>query len=145
MRWFAFLLTPLFLLGQNYSNTITVSSAVGGSSPAATLAAFDVTVAAGLDQTVDDAVGVVAGLGITRSGLASVSVVVPQGRDAVTRLAWTFRWLQPFSNMKAATALLGALQKAMIQNKSAASLSYAVQAPVPAPSSGLVCDLGAAI
>ena len=127
-----FLLIPTVpLLAQLANNTVTVTASQS-STAQPDEAVFSVTVASGLDKSLDDAVAAVSSLGITAANLVQISSPLPANSSSVPlptnipapSLGWTFQLVVPFSKMKDTTAALASLQKSISQDNSGLSLSF---------------------
>jgi uncharacterized protein YggE len=121
------------LLAQLANNTVTVTA-----SQSSTLqpdeAVLSVTVSSGVDKSLDDVVGAVAGLGITATSLVQISSPLTASSSSVPlpsnvpapSFGWTFQLVVPFSKLKDTTSALASLQKSIPQNNSGLSLSYSL-------------------
>jgi len=141
------ILFPALLFGQLSNNTVTVTAS-RGSNPQPDQLIFGVTVSSGIDKSLDDIVGAVAGSGITAANLAQVGdqsgSYQPGPLPPQPMLAWTFQLIVPFAKMKDTTASLTSLQKTIAQKNNGLSLSFAVQGTqVSAQSQS--CDLAGLI
>jgi uncharacterized protein YggE len=118
----ASILSPALLCAQTSltaTNSVTVTAAEASTAQPSE-AIFLITVNSPFATSVSDVEASVSSLGITQSGLLTVSTTSP------SLLAWTFQLITPFSNQKATAAALAALQNGIAQNNSGLSLSFSV-------------------
>ena len=118
--------TPL--LAQLVNNSVTVTASQS-STAQPDEAVFSVTVASGLDKSLDDAVAAVSSLGITAANLLAVNSTLPGWTLATAppptpTLNWVFQLVVPLAKSNDTTAALTALQKSISQNNSGLTLSF---------------------
>jgi len=136
------------LLAQFSNNTVTVTASQNATAQPDE-AVFSVTVGAGVDKSLDDAVAAVSGLGITAANLVAVNAAsawfnVPLGAPVPpgsSNLAWTFQLTVPFSKLKDITAALTSLEKSIPQNNSGLSLSFALSGTRVSAQQAPACNL----
>src|SRR4029077_9630044 len=101
-RLFAALaLAPALVFGQLGSGTVTVTSS-RTSNPQPDQAVFSVSVASGIDRSLDDIVAALSGTGLSAANLSGVSFQPPILPSPT--LEWTFQLVAPLSNIKGTTA-----------------------------------------
>jgi hypothetical protein len=133
-------LFPILLFGQISNNTVTVTASQSAT-VAPDLVVFWVAVGSGFDQSLNDVVAAVSGLGLTAANLVGVNVqpqplavdppggaggVLPGLAVLPSPLQWQFQLIVPFAKMKDTTAALAALQQSLGQNNSSLTLTYQV-------------------
>jgi uncharacterized protein YggE len=116
-----FFLSVGFLPAQSSTNTITVTVSQNASSQPDE-ALFNLTVASGVNQGLNDVVSALTGVGITSSDLTGLGY----SPTPSPRLQWQFQLAVPLSSVKATATALAALAKNISQSNSALSLSFSV-------------------
>jgi uncharacterized protein YggE len=146
------LISAVPLAAQIVNNTVTVTASQS-STAQPDEAVFSVTVASGLDKSLDDAVAAVSSLGITAANLVSVGVSPPglppppcvtvtsPPQCPPSNLQWNFQLVVPFSKLKDTTAALAALQKSISQNNSGLTLSFSLSGTPVSGQQAPTCNL----
>jgi len=140
-------LLPAVLLAQAGSGSVTVT-ATQSATASPDQAIYAVVVTSSLDKTLSDVLPSLAGLGLTAVSLTGLTSQT-SGNTVTTPpapapgLQWSFQFVAPFSNQKATTAALAALQSSMAQNGSGLTLSYSLSGAEVSAQQTPACDFGA--
>jgi hypothetical protein len=116
--------------GQLDSNSITVTASRGSSSGPPDQAVFSVSVASGVDTSLDDVIALLQGTGISAANLQAldeypVSTGVP-GQRAET-LNWRFSFNAPLAKNKDTIAILTNLQANIAKKNNGVTMSFSIQ------------------
>jgi uncharacterized protein YggE len=122
-----------FALAQTDANSITVvasrSTTTVQAPPDQTQ--FNVSVASGINASLDDVVGVLQGLGITAANLSSVNssgyYVNSTPNDPPPNLQWSFTLSVPVSKLKDTIGTLTTLQQSLAKKNNGFSVSFYLQ------------------
>jgi uncharacterized protein YggE len=138
----AWIFSPVLLLAQSPSNSVTVTASQNVSQQP-DQAVFGVSVTAGVDKSLDDIVSALAGSGITAASLVGITTpvaLVQVGAQPQPMLQWTFRLVVPLSKVKDTTSTLSALQQSVA--KADLTLSFGVQGTQVSSQAAPNCNFG---
>jgi uncharacterized protein YggE len=129
----SFLISAVLAFGQAEPNTVTVTaSQTVNLQPDQVL--FGVYVTASINESLDDVLAAVKGVGITIANLSNVSNgssfpvgILPGNPQLTPTLQWSFLLGVPFAQMKATVTTLTAIEQSIMQANSGFTLSFSVQ------------------
>jgi hypothetical protein len=143
-RWCLVLTICHAVLFAQLPNSVTVNASQSEGQPDS--AVFSVAVTSGYNQTLENIVDAISSLGITAANLTGIAlpntVLNPFGtlpRSGPPQEQWTFQLVVPFTQMKATSAALGALQQSFAQSTSGLTLSWSVSS---IQTSAATCNFG---
>lgn len=126
LRYFILLL-PALVFAQTPPNSVTVTAS-RNTNLAPDQALVSVTVTTPVSASMDDAVAVLQGTGITAADFSGVSTMqVVSGHESATQLAWSFLVPTDLTSLKAEFATLTTLQQTVAAKKNGMSVSFSVQ------------------
>ena len=112
------------------SNSIIVTASRGSSSGPPDQAVFSVSVASGVDTSLDDVIALLQGTGISAANLQAldeypISTGVPGQR--METLNWRFSFNAPLAKNKDTIAMLTNLQATIAKNNNGVTMSFSIQ------------------
>ena len=127
---FALALSLSTAFGQLDSNSIIVTASRGSSSGPPDQAVFSVSVASGVDTSLDDVIALLQGTGISAANLQAldeypISTGVPGQR--METLNWRFSFNAPLAKNKDTIAMLTNLQATIAKNNNGVTMSFSIQ------------------
>jgi hypothetical protein len=136
IRLAALFLTPLLAFAQLTLNSVTVTASRPNTGQPDTVR-FSLSLGSSSSATREEALGVVAGAGVTAGNFTGV---YSYGGSINPELAWSFVLTAPLSNLKATIASLAALQNNLAAEKKY-SLSFSVAGTEPSAGDCKLQDL----
>jgi hypothetical protein len=119
------------ILFAELTNSVTVNASQLAGQPDSVV--FSVAVTSGYDQTLENIVNAVSGLGITAANLTGLGMpnavlypTSPLPRSGPPQEQWTFQLVVPFAQMKSTSTTLAMFQKSLAQSTSSLILSWSV-------------------
>ena len=127
---FALALSLSTAFGQLDSNSIIVTASRGSSSGPPDQAVFSVSVASGVDTSLDDVIALLQGTGISAANLQAldeypISTGVPGQR--METLTWRFSFNAPLAKNKDTIAMLTNLQATIAKKNNGVTMSFSIQ------------------